>query len=135
MENNKTQWQKRVDTTQYLYSSLVKDLKGEQLKTDFFNADNYNFDANQLKLLEYYCLHQDEIIKLFSNNLGKNWTWARIAPMAQAILIVCYCEVKVLNTPVAVAIDQALVTADKYGQLDNKKFINAILDKVLKAKI
>ena len=52
--------------------------------------------------------------------------------MTQAILIVCYCEVKVLNTPIAVAIDQALVTADKYGQLDNKKFINAILDKALK---
>ena len=27
---------------------------------------------------------------------------------------------------------EALVTAEKYGQLENKKFINAILDKVLK---
>lgn len=132
MENNKPQWQKRVDTTQYLYSSLVKNLKGDELKTDFFNADNYNFDANQLKLLEYYSEHQDEIVKLFSSNLGQNWTWERIPVMAQAILIVCYCEVKVLDTPIAVAIDQALVTAEKYGQLDNKKFINAILDKVLK---
>lgn len=132
MENNKPQWQKRVDTTQYLYSSLVKNLKGDELKTDFFNADNYNFDANQLKLLEYYSEHQDEIVKLFTSNLGQNWTWERIPVMAQAILIVCYCEVKVLDTPIAVAIDQALVTAEKYGQLDNKKFINAILDKVLK---
>lgn len=132
MENNKPQWQKRVDTTQYLYSSLVKNLKGDELKTDFFNADNYNFDANQLKLLEYYSDHQDEIVKLFSANLGQNWTWERIPVMAQAILIVCYCEVIVLDTPIAVAIDQALVTAEKYGQLDNKKFINAILDKVLK---
>ena len=49
---NKTQWQKRVDLTQYLYSSLIKSLKGQELKTDFFNADNYNFDANQLKVLE-----------------------------------------------------------------------------------
>lgn len=132
MENNKPQWQKRVDTTQYLYSSLVKSLKGDELRTDFFNADNYNFDANQLKLLEYYANHQDEIVKLFSSNLGQNWTWERIPVMAQAILIICYCEVKALDTPIAVAIDQALVTAEKYGQLDNKKFINAILDKVLK---
>ncbi len=132
MENNKAQWQKRVDLTQYLYSSLIKSLKGQELKTDFFNADNYNFDANQLKVLEYYSDHQDEIVKLFSDNLAKDWTWQRIAPMTQAILIVCYCEVKVLSVDVAIAIDQALVTAEHYGQLDNKKFINAILDKVLK---
>ncbi len=99
---------------------------------DFFNADNYEFDAQQLKLLEYYCQNQNEIVKLFGSNLAKDWTWERIAPMSQAILIVAYCEVKVLNSPVAVAIDQALVTADKYGQLDTKKFINALLDKVLK---
>ena len=129
---NKTQWQKRVDTTQYLYSCLIKNLKGDELKQDFFNADSYEFDANQLKLLEYYCDHQEEIVKLFSKNLAKNWTWERIAPMTQAILIVCYCEVKAIETPVAVAIDQALVTAQKYGQLDTKKFINGILDKVLK---
>lgn len=132
MENNKAQWQKRVDLTQYLYSSLIKSLKGQELKTDFFNADNYNFNANQLKVLEYYSDHQDEIVKLFSDNLAKNWTWQRIAPMTQAILIVCYCEVKALGIDIAIAIDQALVTAEHYGQLDNKKFINAVLDKVLK---
>lgn len=129
---NKTQWQKRVDLTQYLYSCLIKNLKGEELKQDFSNIDSYNFDDNQLAVLEYYCDHQDEIVKLFSANLAENWTWDRIAPMAQAIMIVCYCEVKAINTEIAVAIDQALVTAEKYGQLDNKKFINAILDKILK---
>lgn len=129
---NKTKWQQRVDTTQYLYSSLIKNLKGDELKQDFSNADSYQFNDDQFSVLEYYCQHQDEIVKLFSDNLGKDWTWERIAPMAQAIMIMCYCEVKAINTPIAVAIDQALVTAEKYGQLENKKFINAILDKVLK---
>ena len=129
---NKTQWQKRVDMTQYVYSSLVKSLKGDELKQDFFNADNYQFDAKQLKVLEYYAEHQNEIVELFSKNLGKNWTWDRIAPMTQAILIVAYCEVKVLKQDIAIAIDQALITADRYGQLDTKKFINAVLDKILK---
>lgn len=130
--NKKTQWQKRVDTTQYIYSSLAKTLTGDELKTDFYNADNYDFDLNQIKLLEYYANNQKEIIKLLSSKLGKNWTWERIPPMTQAILITCYCEFKANDTPKAVAIDQALVTADKYGQLDQKKFINAILDKILK---
>lgn len=118
--------------TQYIYSSLIKSLRGDELKQDFFNADNYEFDANQLKILEYYADNKEEIVKLFSSHLGVNWTWDRIAPMTQAILIVAYCEVKAINQDIAVAIDQALITAERYGQLDSKKFINAILDKVLK---
>lgn len=69
---NKTQWQKRVDVTQYLYSCLIKNLKGDELKQDFYNADSYQFDAKQLKLLEYFAKNQNEIINLFSNHLGKN---------------------------------------------------------------
>lgn len=126
---SKKQWQKRVDVTQYLYICYISDFDADQIKTDMLN---YDLDANQLKLIEYYAIHKDEIIKLFSSNLGKNWTWERIAPMQQAILSVAYCEVKALDRAIPVAIDQALITADKYGQLEAKKFINAILDKVLK---
>lgn len=126
---NKTQWQKRVDVTQYIYICLMSDFNADQIKIDVLN---YDLDANQLKVIEYFADHKDEIIKKFSSNLGQNWTWDRIAPMQQAIMCVAYCEVKCLERPVAIAIDQALVTADKYGQLDAKKFINAILDNVLK---
>lgn len=126
---SKTQWQKRVDVTQYFYICLMSEFDTKQIKVDMLN---YELDANQLKVIEYFADHKDQIIKLFSNNLGKNWTWDRIAPMQQAIMCEAYCEVKALNRPVPVAIDQALVTADKYGQLDAKKFINAILDNVLK---
>ncbi|MCQ2748013.1 MAG: hypothetical protein MJ223_01975 [Mycoplasmoidaceae bacterium] len=69
---SKTQWQKRVDLTQYIYSSLTKSLTGEALKLDFINAENYEFDAKQLKLLEYYCQHQTEIVELFTSNLAKD---------------------------------------------------------------
>ena len=126
---NKTQWQKRVDVTQFLYICLMSDFNPEQIKT---NMLDYELDANQLKLIEYFADNKKAIIDLFSKNLGKNWTWERIAPMQQAIMCVAYCEVKALDRPIAVAIDQALITADKYGQLEAKKFINAILDNVLK---
>lgn len=126
---NKTQWQKRVDVTQFLYICLMSEFNSEQIKT---NMLDYELDANQLKLIEYFADHKKEIIEMFSKNLGMNWTWQRIAPMQQAIMCVAYCEVKALDRPIAVAIDQALITADKYGQLEAKKFINAILDNVLK---
>ncbi|MCQ3915251.1 MAG: hypothetical protein MJ195_00390 [Mycoplasmoidaceae bacterium] len=61
-----------MDTTQYLYSCLIKNLHGEELKQDFSNADSYEFNDDQIDILEYYCNHQDEIVKLFSSNLGEN---------------------------------------------------------------
>lgn len=128
---SKKQWQKRVDVTQYIFSELMKNSKASEIKEE---ALNFEFDANQLKVIEYFANNNEAIIKLFSDNLSKNWTWDRIAVMQQAILIQCYCEVQALNRPIAIAIDQALVTADKYGQMEAKKFLNAILDKVLKYK-
>ncbi len=126
---NKAQWQKRVDVTQYVYICLMSDFDADKIKIDMLN---YEFNANQLKLLEYFADNKNEIIGLFSKHLKETWTWDRIAPLTQAIMIVAYCEVKSLNRQVPIAIDQALITADKYGQLDNKKFINAVLDKILK---
>jgi len=126
---NKTQWQKRVDVTQYIYSCLVKGLDKDEIKAD---ALNYSLDAKQLKVIEYFADEFDSIKDLISKNLKENWTWDRLAIMQQAIMIVAYCEWKVLDREKAVAIDQALVTADRYGQLKEKAFINAVLDKILK---
>lgn len=127
---NKTQWQKRVDVTQYIYSCLVKGLTtADEIKADVLK---YTLDANQLKLIEYFADNQEEITKLITGYLKENWSWERLAYMQRSIMIVAYCETIVLKTPKAVAIDQALVTANKYGQLKEKGFINAVLDKLLK---
>lgn len=127
--SSKTQWQKRVDVTQFIYSILIKGLNAQEIKDE---ALNYDLDANQLSLIEYFAANKQDIEQIFSKNLKANWTWERIAYMQQAILYVAYCEVKALKRDIAVAIDQALVTADKYGQVQEKGFLNALLDKVLK---
>jgi len=128
---NKKQWQKRVDVTQFIFSQLIKSSSCDDIKKESLSFD---YDANQLKVIEYFANNLDSIIKEFSSNLGTNWTWDRIALMQQAIMIEAYCEVKALDRQIPIAVDQALVTADKYGQTDGKKFINAILDKILKNK-
>ncbi|MBQ6970671.1 DUF1948 domain-containing protein [bacterium] len=51
--------------------------------------------------------------------------------VTQAILFTAYCENKALGLAKAIAIDQALVSCNHYGQEQHKKFINAILDKLL----
>lgn len=128
MNKVKTQWQKRVDVTQYIFSCLIKQLNTNEINE---NILNYNFDANQLKVIEYFRDNFEFIKKNISDNLKKTWTWDRLSIMEQSIMIVAFCEFKILKREKAIAIDQALVTADKYGQLKEKKFINAILDKIL----
>lgn len=130
-KNNKlkTQWQKRVDITQYIYACLIKNFDAIEIKKDTIN---YNLDVNQIKVIEYYADNKKTIEQLFIDNLKRDWSWERIAVMQKAIMIVAYCEYKVLQRPKAIAIDQALVTSDRYGQLKEKGFINAVLDKILK---
>lgn len=125
---NKKQWQKRVDLTQFVFSCIMQSLNKEEILE---HANQYDFDANQLKVIEYFASNQNDMVGLFSSNLAKNWSWERIAIMQQSILFVAYSEVKAIQQAKAIAIDQALVTAKKYGQENAKKFINAILDKVL----
>ncbi|MCQ3907684.1 MAG: hypothetical protein MJ219_02895 [Mycoplasmoidaceae bacterium] len=51
---------------------MAKNLTGQQLKVDYFNDENYNFDEGQIRLLDYYADHYQEIIDKFSANLGAN---------------------------------------------------------------
>jgi len=125
---NKKQWQKRVDLTQYIFSCLMQECSESEI---IEQANKYDFDANQLKVIEYFAANKDDMAGLFSSNLAMNWSWDRIAVLQQSILFVAYSEVKALSQPKAIAIDQALVTAKKYGQENAVKFLNAILDKVL----
>ena len=129
INKSKKQWQKRVDITQYIYACLIKNFNAIQIKKDTIN---YNLDANQIKIIEYYADNKNTIEQLFIDKLKQDWSWDRIAAMQKAIMIVAYCEYKVMQRAKAIAIDQALVTADQYGQLKEKSFINAILDKILK---
>jgi transcription termination factor NusB len=52
----------------------------------------------------------------------------------QAILLSSISEYKALNIDMKIVIDQALVNAKYYGEINSVKYINAILDKILKEK-
>jgi transcription termination factor NusB len=52
----------------------------------------------------------------------------------QAILLVAIAEHRALNIDYKIIIDQALVNAKYYSESNSSKYINAILDKILKDK-
>ena len=55
------------------------------------------------------------------------WRLRRLPRIDRDILRLAYVDIKFLNTPIAVACDEAVNLANKYSDLQGRKFINGVL--------
>jgi N utilization substance protein B len=83
-------------------------------------------------VIDFFADHYPEIIKLISQHLEVRWTWERIPQVDKAVLISAYCEFKVTRLERKIVIDQSLVTIKHFGEPNSVKYINAILDKIIR---
>jgi len=74
---------------------------------------------------------QDEIIKFISNNLKKEWSIERISKVNLAILKIAIYEMKYMELPFKVAINEAVELAKKYGDDAAPVFVNGVLASVV----
>ena len=80
-------------------------------------------------------------IKLFEKDLSKTITdysnipFERIGGIELSILYLALYEVSKSNLDKPIIINEAIKLAKKFGQNSSHKFINAILDKVIKSEI
>lgn len=123
------QWEKRVKLTKFFYTYLIKCKIGIDINKEA--VEDFNLDAEQLKVFEYFLNNKSKIVDLINENTNKNWDCSRLNLVDQAVLFETYSESKVLNTEKRILIDQALITIKKYSDYDNYKYINAVLDKIL----
>ena len=96
--------------------------------------ENDNFDGNQIKVLEYYFDNYKKFEQEIIKRLNPTWTYQRINVLTKAIILSSLSEFYALDTPISVIIDQALKTCDHRGIIKDKRFINAILDRIIKEK-
>ena len=76
--------------------------------------------------------HLNEIIDLINANLNK-WTFSRLDNVAKAILVLGTCEgnyTKISNKNIV--IDSSIRLAKSFLKVGDYKYINAVLDKVIK---
>lgn len=81
--------------------------------------------------------YQDEAVAYLSTFL-KNWKFSRLNTCVQAILLMSYVNYKYMNdekTDKGVIINVAVDLAKMYGENDNYKFVNAVLDNCLNESI
>ena len=74
--------------------------------------------------------HVNEIDELANEHL-KDWKISRIDSMGRAILRMAIFELKYMDTPGLVVVNEAIELAKKYSIDDVRKMINAVLDKLV----
>ena len=62
------------------------------------------------------------------------WRLRRLPRIDRDILRLAYVDINFLNTPVAVACDEAVNLANKYSDIQGRKFINGVLRRLQKVK-
>ena len=63
------------------------------------------------------------------------WKLSRLPRIDRDILRIAYVDINFLNTPVAVACDEAVNLANKYSDTQGRKFINGVLRRLQTAKM
>lgn len=130
MEEKKTQWQRRVDISNYIYQCLLLEYDSEQI---IFDAPSQNeFNLEQMQVIEYIANNLLDMVVMIKPFLNPSWTWERISYVDRAIMLTSIAENIVLKTPKNIAIDQALISVKQFNIDDSYKYVNAILDKVIK---
>lgn len=97
-------------------------LQGRRALTEFADA-----------LLRGTLLHREVIDRRLAA-LAANWTLSRMAITDRNVLRLGAYEILFTETPGRVAINESLMLARRYGDKNSPRFVNGVLDKVLKDK-
>ena len=112
--------QKEYDKEQlnlYISENNVNDKQATQYLNSIFDGIN---------------AHSDEILRLISENLKKDWTVQRISKVNLAILKIAIYEIKYMEIPFKVAINEAVELAKKYGDEAAPLFVNGVLASIVR---
>lgn len=77
--------------------------------------------------------HRDAIDRQLAK-LSTNWSLQRMPVIDRNILRLGAYEILYTETPGSVAISEALTLAARYGEKNSPRFINGVLDRILKTK-
>ena len=119
-----------------LYEMEVQKTEAKEEEIELFIENNEITDNKTVEYLKDIVSgtkkYQDEINKLISENLKKDWDISRISKINLAILKLAIYEIKYTDIPFKVAINEAVELAKKYGEDQASNFINGVLASVVK---
>ena len=97
--------------------------------------ENCEVDNEFVKELVFGVLTTQEELDTIANKYLKDWRIDRLDKTGVAILRMAIYELKYMDTPAVVVINEAIELAKKYTDEDLVKMINAVLDKFMKEEL
>lgn len=105
-----------------IFIDFEKQIKKKNINKNFF-----------LKIFNNFCDKKISIDELISKNLNGRWSLARLPLVVTAVLSVAVSEIILFpKTSIKIIVSEYLEIAESFHNIDEIKFINAILDKIYK---
>ena len=93
--------------------------------------ENIEIDNEFVKDMVYGIVTEIDSLTEIANTYLKNWTIDRLDLTGASILRMAIYEIKYMDTPKVVVINEAIELAKKYSDDNVRKMINACLDRII----
>ena len=97
-----------------------------------YHDENIEIDNEFVKDIVYGVITYKSELDSIANSLMKDWTIDRLDKSGASIMRMALYELKYMDTPEVVVINEAVELAKKYCDDSVKNMINAVLDKYIK---
>ena len=94
--------------------------------------DNLDIENEFVKTIVYGVITHENELDTLANKYLKDWSIERLDKTGSAILRMALFELKYMDTPEIVVINEAIELAKKYSDEAMSKIINAVLDKIIR---
>ena len=94
--------------------------------------DNLDIENEFVKTIVYGVITHENELDTLANKYLKDWSIERLDKTGSAILRMALFELKYMDTPEIVVINEAVELAKKYSDEAISKIINAVLDKIIR---
>lgn len=124
----------REITLEALYRIELANDDAEAILKDILNRGKPNLGTRSYakRLTKETTSHLPEIDKIIKE-VAENWEFSRIAIIDKNILRFAICEILHFDDiPPKVSLDEAIEIAKKYSTQNSGRFVNGVLDKVIK---
>ncbi len=106
-------------------------ISDELIPTICIDLEIHSYDKKFLKtIMTELPKHIDEIKEIVSKN-SNDWDLNKIYKIDISILMIAIWEIKYIDTPHKVVVDEAVELAKEFGGTESPKFVNGILSGVL----
>ena len=105
-----------------IFIDFEKQIKKKNINKSFF-----------LKIFNNFCDKKSRIDELISKNLNGRWSLGRLPLVVSSVLSVAVSEIILFpKTSIKIIVSEYLEIAESFHNIEEIKFINAILDKIYK---